>query len=107
MPTLLTNDQGRRWRRSDVAARAMPPWTAEEADVDVVCGLHQRVADVYPVVELDVMVVGIFHQVRLLCARCCALVCILWASGGWGGVGGRCGRCVDPAIALGGGGMRS
>ncbi len=41
----------------------MPPWTAVEADVDVVCRLHQRVANVYPVDTLDIVVVGIFHQV--------------------------------------------
>lgn len=41
----------------------MPPWATQEADVDVVCSLHQRVADVYPIAELDVIVVGIFHQV--------------------------------------------
>ena len=54
----------KRWRRSDVAQRAMPPWTAVEADVDVVCRLHQRVATVYPVETLDIVVVGIFHQVE-------------------------------------------
>jgi hypothetical protein len=47
-----------------VSTRAMPPWTAIEADVDVVCGLHQRINDVYPMHEVDVVVVGIFHQVR-------------------------------------------
>lgn len=50
--------------RSDTAQRAMPPWTKEEADVDVVCRLHQRLADVYPASDIDVCVVGIFHQVR-------------------------------------------
>eukprot|EP00879_Flechtneria_rotunda_P015784 GHRR01016507.1.p1 GENE.GHRR01016507.1~~GHRR01016507.1.p1 ORF type:complete len:186 (+),score=28.62 GHRR01016507.1:582-1139(+) len=49
--------------RSDTAKRAMPPWTTVEADVDVVCNLHQRLGDVYPVQEIDVVVVGIFHQV--------------------------------------------
>jgi hypothetical protein len=49
--------------RSDKAQRAMPPWTNEEADADVVCNLHQRLVDVYPVQEIDVVVVGIFHQV--------------------------------------------
>ena len=53
-------------RRSDVAQRAMPPWTSVEADVDVVCRLHQRVADVYPVESLDIVVVGIFHQVGVV-----------------------------------------
>ena len=41
----------------------MPPWATVEADVDVVCRLHQRIADVYPVETLDIIVVGIFHQV--------------------------------------------
>lgn len=49
--------------RSDVATRAMPPWTQEEADADVVCTLNQRLSDVYPVEDIDVVVVGIFHQV--------------------------------------------
>eukprot|EP00878_Enallax_costatus_P011278 GHUV01011775.1.p1 GENE.GHUV01011775.1~~GHUV01011775.1.p1 ORF type:complete len:183 (+),score=26.03 GHUV01011775.1:240-788(+) len=49
--------------RSDSAQRAMPPWTTEEADADVVCNLHQRLSDVYPVQDIDVVVVGIFHQV--------------------------------------------
>eukprot|EP00775_Hariotina_reticulata_P001680 gene1680-2024_t len=40
----------------------MPPWTTVEADVDVVCNLHQRLSDVYPVQNIDVVVVGIFHQ---------------------------------------------
>ena len=46
-----------------MAQRAMPPWTAVEADVDVVCRLHQRIANVFPVETLDIVVVGIFHQV--------------------------------------------
>jgi hypothetical protein len=50
--------------RSDTAKRAMPPWTTVEADADVVCNLHQRLSDVYPVQDIDVVVVGIFHQVR-------------------------------------------
>jgi hypothetical protein len=41
----------------------MPPWTTIEADADVVCNLHQRLADVYPVNSIDVVLVGIFHQV--------------------------------------------
>ena len=49
--------------RSDAAARAMPPWTDVEASVDVVCRLHQRINDVYDVSKIDVVVVGIFHQV--------------------------------------------
>lgn len=44
----------------------MPPWTAVEADADVVCSLHQRLADVYPVNSIDVVLVGIFHQVRVV-----------------------------------------
>lgn len=31
--------------------------------MDVVCRLHQRLADVYPASDIDVCVVGIFHQV--------------------------------------------
>ena len=50
--------------RSDVAQRAMPPWATVEASVDVVCRLHQRINDVYDVSRIDVVVVGIFHQVR-------------------------------------------
>ena len=34
-----------------------------EASVDVVCRLHQRINDVYDVSKIDVVVVGIFHQV--------------------------------------------
>lgn len=49
--------------RSDTATQAMPPWTTIEADADVVCNLHQRLADVYPVNSIDVVLVGIFHQV--------------------------------------------
>lgn len=41
----------------------MPPWCDVSADIDVVCKLHQRLSDVYPVQEIDVVVVGIFHQV--------------------------------------------
>ena len=41
----------------------MPPWTDVEVDVDVVCNLSQRLADVYPTDQIDVVVVGIFHQV--------------------------------------------
>ena len=42
----------------------MPPWSPVEASVDVVCRLHQRINDVYDVSQIDVVVVGIFHQVR-------------------------------------------
>ena len=50
--------------RSDTADKAMPPWSPVEASVDVVCRLHQRINDVYDVNQIDVVVVGIFHQVR-------------------------------------------
>ncbi|CAL5221708.1 g3949 [Coccomyxa viridis] len=52
--------------RSDTAERAMPPWSPVEASVDVVCRLHQRINDVYDVNQIDVVVVGIFHQVAEL-----------------------------------------
>lgn len=52
--------------RSNTAERAMPPWTEEEASLDVVCKLCQRFNDVFPVCELDVVVVGIFHQASSL-----------------------------------------
>mmetsp|Transcript_6975 Transcript_6975/g.20372 ORF Transcript_6975/g.20372 Transcript_6975/m.20372 type:complete len:726 (+) Transcript_6975:386-2563(+) len=52
--------------RSDTATQAMPPWSQQQADVDVVCRLHQRLADVYPAQQIDVCVVGIFHQVAEL-----------------------------------------
>ena len=51
--------------RSDSADTAMPPWTTVQASVDIVCRLHQRLGDVYPASEIDVVVVGIFHQVQL------------------------------------------
>ena len=50
--------------RSETATRAMPPWTTVQADVDLVCKLHERLSDVYDVSKLDVVVVGIFHQVE-------------------------------------------
>ena len=59
--------------RSDTAQRAMPPWTEVAATLDVVCKLCERLDDVFPVAELDVVVVGIFHQVcatRALLASC-------------------------------------
>ena len=49
--------------RSDTAQRAMPPWTDVKPDVDLVCKLHERLSDVYNVQDIDVVVVGIFHQV--------------------------------------------
>lgn len=52
--------------RSDTAKKAMPPWTDVEADYDVVCNLSQRLIDVYPIDQIDVVVVGIFHQVKNL-----------------------------------------
>ena len=50
--------------RSDTADTAMPPWTSVQASVDVVCRLHQKLSDVYPASQIDVVVVGIFHQVK-------------------------------------------
>jgi len=41
----------------------MPPWTDVQADVDVVCKLHQRLSDCYDTSTIDVVLVGIFHQV--------------------------------------------
>lgn len=52
--------------RSDVAQQAMPPWTTVKADVDIVCRVHERLGDIYNVREIDVCVVGIFHQVSEL-----------------------------------------
>lgn len=49
--------------RSDTADTAMPPWTDIAASVDVVCRLHERLNDVYQAADIDVVVVGIFHQV--------------------------------------------
>jgi len=45
------------------------------ADVDVVCNLHQRLSDVYPVQNIDVVVVGIFHQVGMPASLCWQLHC--------------------------------
>lgn len=53
--------------RSETAVRAMPPWTSVRADVDLVCKLHERLNDVYDVSQVDVVVVGIFHQVLHVC----------------------------------------
>ena len=50
--------------RSDTADSAMPPWTTVQASADIVCGLHQRLGDVYPASKIDVVIVGIFHQVQ-------------------------------------------
>lgn len=49
--------------RSGTADTAMPPWTDVKPSVDLVCRLHQRLGDVYPASKIDVVVVGIFHQV--------------------------------------------
>lgn len=49
--------------RSNSASRAMPPWTADEADVDIILKLHERLHHKIPAAEIDVVVVGIFHQV--------------------------------------------
>lgn len=66
--------------RSDTAQRAMPPWTEVEATLDVVCKLCERLDDVFPVAELDVVVVGIFHQVSV--SRALDLSCVPTA-GSW------------------------
>lgn len=49
--------------RSNSADRAMPPWATVSPDLDLVCRLHQRLSDVCDVQEIDIVVVGIFHQV--------------------------------------------
>jgi len=66
--------------RSDKARRAMPPWTEVEADVDIVCQLDQRLNDVYDVQTIDVVVVGIFHQVSELLLGMTAPV-LYWEQG--------------------------
>ncbi|KAL3150732.1 hypothetical protein ABBQ32_000515 [Trebouxia sp. C0010 RCD-2024] len=66
--------------RSDTADTAMPPWTTVQASVDVVCRLHQRLGDVYPASEIDVVVVGIFHQVAELLVGIAAPV-LYWEQG--------------------------
>lgn len=43
----------------------MPPWADVSPDLDLVCKLHQRLSDVCDVQEIDIVVVGIFHQVVL------------------------------------------
>lgn len=57
--------------RSDTADTAMPPWTSVKPSVDVVCRLHQRLNDVYSANKIDVVVVGIFHQVWMLPNAAC------------------------------------
>ena len=41
----------------------MPPWAEVSPNLDLVCRLHQRLSDVCDVQEIDIIVVGIFHQV--------------------------------------------
>ena len=60
--------------RSNTADTAMPPWTSVQASVDIVCSLHQRLGDVYPASQIDVVVVGIFHQVHLACMHTASLI---------------------------------
>lgn len=62
--------------RSDTADTAMPPWTNVQASVDIVCRLHQRLGDVYSASDIDVVVVGIFHQVLIHPAKYTPLSCI-------------------------------
>lgn len=50
--------------RSNTAESAMPPWADVVPDLDLVCKLHQRLSDVCDVHEIDIVVVGIFHQAR-------------------------------------------
>ncbi|GMH38947.1 hypothetical protein BSKO_06845 [Bryopsis sp. KO-2023] len=66
--------------RSDTAKSAMPPWTDVKPDTDVVCSLQQRLNDVYPVEQIDVVVVGIFHQVAELLVGVPAPV-VYWEQG--------------------------
>eukprot|EP00210_Caulerpa_lentillifera_P003532 g3369.t1 len=66
--------------RSDNAMTAMPPWTDVKADVDIVCNLSQRLNDVYPTQQIDVVVVGIFHQVAELLAGVSVPV-VYWEQG--------------------------
>ncbi|KAK9815193.1 hypothetical protein WJX73_010532 [Symbiochloris irregularis] len=66
--------------RSDTAERAMPPWTQVQADVDLVCRLHERLNDVYDVNAIDVVVVGIFHQVAELLVGVAAPI-LYWEQG--------------------------
>ncbi|GAB4817162.1 hypothetical protein N2152v2_004208 [Parachlorella kessleri] len=49
--------------RSDTAPSALPPWTDVGADEDVVCRLSQRMDEACDMSGVDVVVVGIFHQV--------------------------------------------
>ena len=60
--------------RSDSAETAMPPWSDVRPDVDLVCKLHQRLGDVYNVHDIDVVVVGIFHQVGPSPCQCFPLL---------------------------------
>lgn len=56
--------------RSNTAESAMPPWATVSPDLDLVCKLHQRLSDVCDVQEIDIVVVGIFHQVSVLSNMC-------------------------------------
>ena len=49
--------------RSNTAESAMPPWAQVSPNLDLVCKLHERLSDVCDVQEIDIVVVGIFHQV--------------------------------------------
>lgn len=61
--------------RSKTATTAIPPWSDVRGDVEVVCKPHDRFADVLDVESLDVMVVGIFHQVaEVLAGVSCPVV---------------------------------
>jgi hypothetical protein len=37
-----------------------------QPDVDLVCKLHQRLSDCYDTTKIDVVLVGIFHQVSCI-----------------------------------------
>lgn len=63
--------------RSDNAKTAMPPWTDVKADIDIVCNLSQRLNDVYPTQQIDVVVVGIFHQVLDFISIPLLLICLI------------------------------
>lgn len=66
--------------RSDSAKTAMPPWTEVKPNLDLVCSLQQRLNDVFPVEHIDVVVVGIFHQLAELLVGVPAPV-IYWEQG--------------------------
>lgn len=58
----------------------MPPWADLKADVDIVCTLSQKLTDVYPADQIDVVLVGIFHQIAELLAGVPAPV-VYWEQG--------------------------